>query len=196
MLMKRYCNILLCATILGIQLPVDAQPQKMLASTTQKRGAIMDTATWQAFDLGDYTFERRLPLTVKLPVTTKLKKETEQDGLYYYMHLNQRLMFNVLKVFNEGTTVTESMAETRKILGTLKQYGMGYKLLIDEPEVFLLAVNSKKSPARFHMLVVYINNPGEGVHYRFENVAFGRPDIYSDAEWIQMARSLETSKVQ
>lgn len=194
-MLKKYYYVLLFTSLLVIQLPVNAQQEK-LASTAQKRGATMDTATWQAFDLAAYTFERRLPLTVKLPATTTLKKETEQDGLYYYMHLNQRLIFNVLKVFNEGETVAESMANARKILGTLKQYGMGYKLLIDEPGVFLFAVNAKKSPARFHMLVVYINNSGEGVHYRFENVSFGRPDIYSDAEWIQMARSLQASKVQ
>gem|GEM_PF-3408895 len=36
----------------------------------------------------------------------------------------------------------------------------------------------------------------EGVHYRFENVTFARPDIYSDTEWIQMARSLESSKIR
>lgn len=195
--MKRYYPILLlCAVLIMLPLPLNARQEKVLSRTAQKRGAIIDTATWQEFDLGAYTFERRLPLTVKLPATTRLNKEMVLDGFYYYMYLNPGLVYNVVKIFNKGKTVAESMAETRKIIGTLKQYGMSYKLLIDEPEVFLLAVNSKKSPARFHLLVVHIGNPEEGVHYRFENVAFGRPDIYSDAEWIQMARSLQASKVQ
>lgn len=195
--MKRYYPILLlCAVLIMLQLPLNARQEKVLSRTAQKRGAIIDTATWQEFDLGAYTFERRLPLTVKLPATTRLNKEMVLDGFYYYMYLNPGLVYNVVRIFNEGKTVAESMVETRKIIGTLKQYGMSYKLLIDEPEVFLLAVNSKKSPARFHLLVVHIGNPEEGLHYRFENVAFGRPDIYSDAEWIQMARSLQASKVQ
>jgi hypothetical protein len=113
--MKKYCNtFLLCTALMVIQLAVNARQEKVLAGTVQKRGAAIDTATWLEFDLAAYTFGRRLPLTVKLPATTKLNKEMVLDGFHYYMYLNPRLVFNVVKIFNEGETVAENIGRNEE----------------------------------------------------------------------------------
>lgn len=187
--MKRYQNILLFAALLSVQLPVAAQQKK--PATQQASSDAINVAAWKDINLADYTFNGRIPLTVKLPAAVKLKKETSGSG-YYYMDLNKRLQFNVIKVYNETKTIAEDIADMKKNLEKMAQAGASYKLLIDEPDVLLVASTSK---VKFHLLIVHVSKPGDEVHYRFANVRSDYPDTYSDAQWIQIARSLKATAV-
>ncbi len=200
---KRYYNILLFAAFLLVQVATNAQqkksiagkPQKSTASTPQKSEAPINTATWKAFDLSDYTFERRLPLIVKLPETTPLTKEIEDVFYYEYnIPLNKSLSIRVDCINNEKATMATDMARIQQVMDMIKKDGFTYKILIKEPEVFLIVVDLKKGK-KLHMMTVYVHKPGDKVYYRF-NSDTKDGDMHSDAEWIQMARSLKTATVQ
>lgn len=202
-IMKRYHNILLFTAFLAIQVPANAQQKKTIAgksqkgtvSTPQKSEAPINTASWKAFDLGDYTFERRMPLTVKLPETVQLTKEIEDVFYYEYnIPLNKKLSIIVDCISNEKATMATDMARIQKVMDMIKKDGFTYKILIKEPEVFLIVVDLKKGK-KMHMLTVYVHKPGDKVYYRF-NSDTKEGDTHSDAEWIQLARSLHTSTVQ
>lgn len=202
-ILKRYYSLLLFATCLVLQVPANAQQKKAIAgksqkstvSTPQKKEPPINTATWKAFDLGDYTFERRMPLTVKLPETTALTKETEDVFYYEYnIPLNEKLSIRVDCINNEKATMATDMARIQQVMDVIKKDGFTYKILIKEPEVFLIVVDLKKGK-KLHMLTVYVHKPGDKVYYRF-NSDTKDGDMHSDAEWIQMARSLKTATVQ
>lgn len=200
---KRYYNILLFAFFLVLQFPANAQQKKTVAgksqkskvSTPQKREAPINTATWKAFDLGDYTFERRIPLTVKLPETAQLTKETEDaSDDEYNISLNKIIKINVVRIDNEKETIASDMARIRQVMNMIKEDGFTYKILIKEPEVFLIVVDLKKG-RKLHLMTVYVSKPGDQVHYRFNSDDI-KNDTHSDADWIQVARSLHASTVQ
>lgn len=200
---NRYYNVLLLVAFLAIQVPANAQQKKSIAgkaqksptSTPRKSEAPINTATWKAFGLCDYTFECRLPLTVKLPETTQLTKETEDESSDdYIIPLNKKLSIRVAGMDNEKETLATDMARTRQVMDMIKKDGFTYKILIKEPEVFLIVVDLKKG-RKLHLLTVYVNKPGDKMYYRF-NSDTNDGDTHSDAEWIQLARSLKASTVQ
>lgn len=192
---KRYYNMLLCAGLLALQLPADAQQKK--APVAQKSAEAINTANWVDFDLGAYTDAQRIPLTVKLPANAKLKKETEEDyGYQYNMELNKKLTFYVTKLRYDMESMEQRMTETRAVPAKCKKRGQPCKILIDEPDVFLISIDTKTPKGKIHLMDLDVSLPGDKVHYSFRNYTSDFPDTYSDAEWIQMARSFKASVVQ
>ncbi|GEM_PF-1386138 len=203
-MLKKYHYVLLFTSFLAIQVPAPAQQKKAASHTQQKKSVapaaqknttVINTSEWQDFDLGDYTFKRRLPLIVKLPLTTVLTKETEDESSDdYTIPLNKKLSIRVAGMDNEKETIATDMAHIRKVMDMIKKDGFTYKILIKEPEVFLIVVDLKKGK-KLHLLTVYVNKPGDKLYYRF-NSDTNDGDMHSDAEWIQLARSLKASVVQ
>lgn len=203
-MLKKYHYVLLLTFLLAIQVPAPAQQKKAATRTPQKKSVApavqkstirINTAEWQDFDLGDYTFKRRLPLIVKLPATTVLTTETEEESSDdYIIPLNKKLSISVAGMDNEKEPLATDMARIRQVMDMIKKDGFTYKILIKEPEVFLIVVDIKKG-RKLHLLTVYVNKPGDKMYYRF-NSDTNDGDMHSDTEWIQLARSLKASTVQ
>lgn len=201
---KRYYNILLFVAFLAIQVQANAQQKKAASRTPQKKSvapaaqrsaASINTSEWENFNLGDYTFKRRLPLIVKLPATTILTRETEDESSDdYIIPLNKKLSVRVTGMDSEKEPIATDMARIRQVTDMIRKDGFTYKILIKEPEVFLMVVDLKKG-RKLHLLTVYVNKPGDKMYYRFNSDTNGG-DTHSDAEWIQLAGSLKASTVQ